>query len=48
MLYFFPCGRIAGEKSYCPSGAGRQGIGNFANLFLNLTVFIRVNRAKKN
>jgi len=43
MIYFFPCGRIAGEKSYCPPVAGRQGI----KPFLNLTVFIHEIRAKK-
>jgi hypothetical protein len=47
-LYFSPCGRIAGRKSFCPPVAGRQGIGSHANPFHNLTAFIREIRAKKN
>ena len=48
MLYFSPVEGPQGEKSYCPTRAGRQGIGHLANPFLNLTVFIREIRAKKN
>jgi hypothetical protein len=48
MLYFSPYGRTAGGKIIQLPEAGRQGIGNIANPFHNLTVFIREIRAKKN